>query len=138
MQLIGDMSSHRKKEARIRALYERIPEIECKGLCADQCTAILMSKTEERTLEEAGHEVPQVLDVLRSESHRCPLLCPSSGRCTAYRERPTICRLYGVSPSMECQYGCKPKRMLTESEAGGIMRQVMAIGGRSSSHVIFD
>lgn len=130
------MMSHRKRAAKIRAIYERVPKIACKGLCADQCTVILMSATEERMMRDAGHEPPEMMTALRAK--RCPLLCPSSGRCTAYEARPLICRLWGVVPEMTCPHGCQPERVLSKAQAKSIMHEVQAIGGRSVAHKLFE
>lgn len=132
------MSNHRKRAAKIRAIYERVPKIACKGLCRDQCTVILMSATEERMMRDAGHEPPELLAVIQSESNACPLLCPASGQCTAYDARPLVCRLWGVVPEMPCPHGCQPERVLSRAEASAIMREVQAIGGRSNAHTLIE
>jgi len=46
------------------------------------------------------------------------------GKCKTYEDRPTVCRLWGVTETMECSFGCKPERLLAEGEARKILAEV--------------
>lgn len=105
-------------------LYASLPAIECKGLCARSCGPVMCEPSEAlraggkyklltlngRTV--AAYEVDRKL--------RCNLL--RNGRCTAYDNRPTICRLWGIVETMPCLWGCQPERMLTDAEGREILR----------------
>jgi Fe-S-cluster containining protein len=45
----------------------------------------------------------------------CPLLT-QDGKCSVYRVRPTICRLWGMTKDMKCPHGCKPSRWMNKAE----------------------
>ncbi len=125
------------KRKRLEELYLQIPKIACRGLCADECTVIVMTRMEERIMRDAGHEPPDAMEVLRSKPPRCPLLCPATGRCTAYSVRPAVCRLFGLTPDLPCAHGCKAERMLTKEEGQRIMREIEDLGGKSQFLVDF-
>lgn len=114
---------------KLEVLYARIPKISCKGLCADNCTVILMTPLERRRLQTSGRVAPNALEVLKMAKPVCPLLCPATRACTAYELRPLICRLYGVVARLRCPYGCKPERWLSQSEQDDILREIEEIGG---------
>ncbi|TMD08275.1 MAG: hypothetical protein E6J01_03825 [Chloroflexi bacterium] len=56
----------------------------------------------------------------RQLSLQCPLLTPS-GTCSVYDIRPMICRVWGLTKSMACPFGCVPERWLTEDEAHALL-----------------
>lgn len=103
---------HRKKppQERLQQIYDQVPGIRCKGLCHDECTILLMSRTEyERLLNGAG-EIPP------ATSGACPLLTEDK-RCSAYADRPLVCRQWGVVSTMRCTHGCVPERVLSREAA---------------------
>lgn len=53
----------------------------------------------------------------------CPALS-AFGRCRAYGARPAICRLYGVTEGLPCEYGCVPERVMTDAEAREVLAAV--------------
>ena len=96
---------------RLRAIYARLPKLECKGLCQHSCGPIIMTTAEARRVERVlGHEMGHCGDDLR-----CPML-GEDGRCTVYEVRPLICRLWGMEVSMQCPHGCRPSRYLSREE----------------------
>ena len=111
--------------ATLKQIYAVIPEMECKGLCTDQCTIIPMTGAEWRYMGRADvpHSwlnlnlvhMPSSADVERGV-HACPLLT-EDGRCSEYARRPLICRLWGVADGLPCPHGCKPARRVRDSEA---------------------
>ena len=52
----------------------------------------------------------------------CPLL--RHGRCTVYAQRPLVCRLWGVTESMECPHGCRPVRYLKYAQGQLLLRMI--------------
>ncbi len=122
----------------IRAIYDEIPEVDCKGRCANSCGPIDMSTVERRRLTELGVEIPMFTPEraqrwANQERLDCPALTPLR-TCRVYQDRPLICRLWGVAESMPCVWGCKPKRLLTDDEAYDLIFRVIEIGG----HPLYD
>lgn len=117
----------------IRELYDQIPDIACKGLCANSCGPIDMSDAERSRLVDLGVTIP----VFTSEAGRlwgegarldCPALTPMR-TCQVYEDRPMICRLWGVSESMPCTWGCQPVRELSDAECYDLIFKANEIGG---------
>lgn len=93
------------------ALYEALPQMNCKGLCHECCGPIAMSRVEwQRIQVQLGYTPKGTPDLV------CPMLDRKTNRCSVYAIRPVICRLWGALPSMPCPHGCQPERMLDESE----------------------
>ena len=102
-----------ERRTRLLARYARLPTVECKGLCEDECTVIGFDGVEQEYVADAGLELP----VLRPRpdlgegQNRCSWL--EGGRCTHYAHRPWICRIYGGTEHAEelrgvvCPHGCK-------------------------------
>ena len=110
-----------KKLRVLREIYASIPDAGCKGLCADKCTSAPMFPIELEQLEAAaGRKLPTMPTgdavggiLLGSEiGTPCPLLV--LGRCTAYDQRPLICRTFGSVEGMRCEHGCGPAELLTD------------------------
>jgi hypothetical protein len=118
----------RRLDARLDALYERIPTLPCKGICFDSCGPIAMSNRERARIETGLRSVHVVQ---RNGVSACSML-DQHGRCSCYDIRPAICRLWGVAEGMECPYGCKPERYLTRTEAMMILGEALTIGGGST------
>lgn len=119
------MNRHQRRRALTilqHDVYPKVPNVACKGLCVDQCTAIAMTEAEFARLEAVAGRPPGV-DV----NGTCSLL--KDGRCSAYRDRPLICRIYGTSEAIACPHGCVPERTLTQAQAGALITESMRIGG---------
>lgn len=57
-----------------------------------------------------------------SLTNKCKAL--KDEKCSIYSSRPAICRLYGVTETLECHFGCKPKEKLNKEEAYAIIREI--------------
>ncbi len=123
----------KSKYKKLLTVYSKIPTIDCKGLCHPSCTIVMAEKVEiNRAREATGtnpfnhsrfvNKLEQNMDIDQSGIPDCKAL--KDGRCSIYQFRPTICRLYGVSEGLECQFGCVPKRYLTRDEARRILNEV--------------
>jgi hypothetical protein len=110
------------------ALYAKIPNVECRGLCAHTCnTAIDMSSTERRRIAGRGVDIPPPHQ--RALDETCPALTFLK-TCGVHPIRPTVCRLWGASESMRCPYGCPVDGdVLTDMDAMNIMLESYLIGG---------
>lgn len=112
----------------LRALYDTLPKLKCKGLCANGCrTRIDMSATEWSRLNILV-EAPTWMR--RVEGRVCPVL-QRGKHCGAYGVRPMICRLWGLTqnPGLRCHHGCEPERWLTDVEALEFLFRSFEIGG---------
>ncbi|MCX5066735.1 hypothetical protein OOJ91_12850 [Micromonospora lupini] len=113
----------RDRVAEMDQLYAELPEIDCKGLCHESCTAIVMTPVEQQRVRERGVEVTP-LDM------PCPALTQLN-RCSVRDVRPLICRLYGLVEQMACPHGCRPEGgFVPEATARRLIERSMVIGGR--------
>jgi Fe-S-cluster containining protein len=102
------MSADRSPEgarSALLALYAELPAMQCQGLCSDSCYSLAQT-TVERDL------VRDVTGIELNLVQVPPSACPALGMlktCLAYEVRPLICRLWGMTPGMRCQYGCVPE-----------------------------
>jgi Fe-S-cluster containining protein len=107
---------------KLEAIYAELPDVPCTGQCHTSCSYIGMSEAEHRRIKcEAGVEI---------EMYQSP--CPAldfAGRCSIYRIRPLICRIYGATERMRCPWGCKPERWLTDSEISVLIQRAENIAG---------
>lgn len=107
---------------RLAAVYARIPDARCKGLCAAACGPIGCTPAERVRIERAGgkkltHD-PETLS--------CSMLV--DGRCSVYEKRPLICRLYGSTVGLRCEHGCIPESgLLTDEQAATLLRTIVRI-----------
>lgn len=108
---------NRKRLAILKQIYRRIPEIDCIGKCALGCGTIAASHGEFVHITKITGVRPYLVN-----TDRCNFLV--EGRCSIHVDRPTACRLYGVTEAMPCDWGCRAERMLTEKEAYAIMADV--------------
>jgi uncharacterized protein len=115
-----------KKLRVLREIYASIPSPGCKGLCADACTTIPVFPIEREQLEQAaGRRLPSIpapgtddigaATLMGDEvGAPCPLLV--MGRCSAYEQRPLICRAFGSVEGLRCPHGCRPAELVTDEE----------------------
>jgi Fe-S-cluster containining protein len=116
--------------SRLLRLRTGLPRLQCKGLCQEACGPVPGTRLEEARLISLTGIQPDV----DPETLTCIYL--QEGRCSAYDERPMICRLYGmVQGEMECEHGCVPDRWLSDAEGKRLLRDVEAIGGRNDEWV---
>lgn len=123
------MKSRYKK---LLAVYNKIPSIECKGLCHESCTIAPASKIEVKRVKEifpgrSPFNYEGVLDKIKAEGDVPSCKALKGGRCSIYRYRPAICRLFGVAEGLECPFGCVPSKYLTREEARNILGEVEAL-----------
>lgn len=120
----------------LQHIYDRLPKIECQGLCGRDrhetcCGPIACTHLEAKLLDEyngtktvwedKGHGWLK-MDI---EALFPMMICPHlslSGRCSAYAVRPLICRLWGVVEGLKCPWGCKPERYLTRAESYALLK----------------
>jgi hypothetical protein len=112
------------KRSQLQKIYAKIPKIDCKGLCHESCGVILVSDAEHKILKKKAGVAPS----FNPTTLTCNLL--KDGRCTAYRDRPFICRLWGVVKGLKCPYGCEPEKWLTKEEGDEIKAEIEVISGK--------
>ncbi|GAA1768568.1 YkgJ family cysteine cluster protein [Nonomuraea bangladeshensis] len=124
-----------RQDALLEGIYAKVPDAGCKGLCQAHCHTIAGSKRESQRMEEAGFPgLPTAAGPLLrqrlskvTEAPPCAAL-GDDGRCRAYEVRPLICRLYGATEGLPCEYGCVPEGgRLTEAEADVLKKRVKRI-----------
>jgi Fe-S-cluster containining protein len=93
------------QEEALRALWATLPDVECLGQCWDACGPIRMTTPEHALTERAGFDIPDAAH--NGNAYLCPALTMLK-QCAVYDVRPMICRLWGVSEHMPCNYGCRP------------------------------
>lgn len=102
------MTNSKGKEARfaaLAALYAELPAMACAGLCSDSCFSLVQTGLE-RDYTQARTGVR--LDLVQVPPMACPALTMLN-QCGVYTYRSMICRLWGMTPGMRCQYGCEPE-----------------------------
>ena len=114
----------------IAAIYARLPKLECRGYCHIHCTGVPMSKEEYRRLKEAAGGQLTIVN-----GDRCSIL-DDQNRCSQYRHRPLICRLYGIVEGMRCPHGCRPEYFLTDAEGRELMAEMERIGGKNRHDLV--
>lgn len=63
------------------------------------------------------------------ETWVCPLL--DGDTCTIHPLRPLMCRLWGMTKTMECPHGCQPSRWIDKDEGHALLKEVYDIAGIS-------
>lgn len=114
----------RRRAAQLDALYERLPRLDCQGLCSDSCGPIEVSVVERQRIEAAaGHPLTCGLGA------SCSMLT-ADRRCSVYEIRPLLCRLWGIVESMPCHYGCRPEGgLIPDSDGQQLIVEALQIGG---------
>jgi hypothetical protein len=108
-------------EAELRAIYGSLPRLECRRLCHGSCGPVVMSGLEWGLLTETHGARACGGDLV------CPYLERDSGLCGAYALRPLICRLWGATERLRCEFGCVPERVLSDAEVAALVARVEAL-----------
>lgn len=121
-------------DAALERLYAEIPDmLDCKGHCWRSCGPIEMSDRERERIKERGIEIqPFSAERAARWGMNEPLHCAAltdKKLCAVYDIRPAICRMWGSSEGMECEWGCKPTRYLTQAEGYRVLAESFSIGG---------
>lgn len=127
MRAIPDRSNTMNINEEIDLLYATLPHIECQRRCQKYCGIILMSKAESDRIAKRIGRAPQHTNDLS-----CPMLS-LMGNCTIYDIRPAICRIYGLTKSLQCEFGCTPDRWLDDQEASILVRQIHKLSNPSGA-----
>lgn len=116
-------------------IYAAVPEAHCQGLCTDYCGPVGGSRQEIRRARDAGVDLmTPTRGIFQLGTVGLPLIpkCPAlvDGRCSIYGLRPLICRVWGVSSELPCEYGCQPDRILTKRETSWLLAESVRLGGK--------
>lgn len=128
----------------IRAIYNTLPTIDCKGWCWHSCGPIDMSNAERERTVELGADIPVFTEErsrrwASNERLYCPALTFSAGGsgkvgCSIYADRPLICRIWGLGEDdLSCPYGCEPSRRLNHAEVMALVVETFRIGGHDNT-----
>lgn len=123
----GPAAATQAAEKMLDALYATVPDVACKGLCAEACGPIGMTPVERaRIVREHG------VFIGHAETKPGTLECPAlqGNRCTVYSTRPMICRIFGAVEGMPCPHGCEPAGGRRSDAFGAqMLRAADAFGG---------
>lgn len=128
----------------IEQIYNELPRLNCKRLCQESCGPIVVTPLEwQRMTERAPHRFIPATEVLLDaqpgqpastgimpqtvgeDGATCPLLV--NGKCQTYEVRPLLCRLWGSTKKMRCDFGCEPERWLSDKEGYALLDRVVAL-----------
>jgi Fe-S-cluster containining protein len=116
----------KKDLKKLREIYAKIPEINCKGLCSDYCGAIGMQRGEFQEIERIAGRAPG----LNPLTLTCTFL-DENNQCSVYEIRPLVCRTWGTVENVLCRHGCAPSdgRFLTAAALLELFAEVRAVAG---------
>lgn len=120
--------SNNRRLREIQQIYNLLPRINCTGECWEDCRGIDMSFTERHALRKATGKTVEALE----PDEMCPVLDTETHRCTGYKARPMICRIYGLSEALRCPKGCLPDRELSDKELIMLQTMVLYVSGDMS------
>ncbi|MGL5923737.1 YkgJ family cysteine cluster protein [Chroococcidiopsis sp.] len=107
--------------AELEEIYNSLPLLVCKGKCQECCGVIGVLPIEVENIQTVS-SVPTVDGDLT-----CSKLVQGFGICSIYKQRPLICRLWGIAEEMPCPYGCKPERTIGRKEANKLIAKIQAL-----------
>ena len=117
----------RRADKKLKKLYAKIPTFKCEQGCTACCGVVPWSLVEFEKVkirEEIARKMqaqPCTITPMRTPNcSDCPFYIENKG-CSAYEERPLMCRLYGTTESLECPKGHRPSKMLSKEQANKIM-----------------
>ncbi len=101
----GPDRSEKGRQEALLALYAELPKMVCQGLCSDSCSSLVQTRLERDLIAERTGVRLQLVQ-------RPPAPCAALtmlNQCGVYDTRPMICRLWGMTSGLRCQYGCEPE-----------------------------
>lgn len=115
----------------VDALYKKLPELDCKGLCQECCGPILMTRLEWWRIQQRTGMSLEKFQQETSKDYVCAMLDKSKGACKVYDIRPMVCRIWGSTPKVKCPFGCQPKRWVEDEEVAELLTEVDKISARN-------
>lgn len=108
-------------EQKLLKIYDELPDINCTGECWTSCGPLQIGEVEKRHIraEHGDNKIPRVAHALT-----CNQLTDDK-RCAIHKARPLLCRLYGLTKGLRCQYGCEPEFWVSERKARKLMDRVI-------------
>ena len=111
---------------KIKSIYKKIPKIDCQGKCQQSCGIILMSETEKKQLMKKGIDIPGFKTHPIFGKHTCTKIS-DDGKCSIYKDRPAVCRLWGVVLEMPFPHNCTAEKILTKDEGFSILGELQGL-----------
>lgn len=99
-------------------IYAMVPKLDCRGHCAPLCRnqQLRVANIEARRANAVGVKVDDSSIVFALDPKgRCHKF--RNGWCTVHADKPLVCRLWGATEDMVCDWGCVPERVLPVLEA---------------------
>ena len=122
-------------DAALQAIYNQVPSIpDCQRKCWVSCGPVQMADRERQRIRHSGYKISVARDALASINKFWCEALTREGKCAVYSVRPLTCRLWGVTESMPCPYGCQPNPgYLTDEQGLRLVMESLAIGGSSDA-----
>lgn len=114
----------------LSAIYDKLPTMECKGLCDNYCGPVGVSPRELTAMRRASKKRLRTVTlesggVMLKPVKRLRCQCLRKGRCSIYKDRPLLCRIFGMAEGLLCPHGCQPSRVLSHVEVSALLDQIM-------------
>lgn len=119
----------KRRDKKVRELYKKIPMVKCQGKCTESCSFPVFTEVEKRRVANKHDKwgTMQRADgngyIPETEDGTCPFL--KEGRCSIYKDRPMVCRMFGCTPAMTCSFGCSTT--ITEPEEWDIIDEFFKV-----------
>lgn len=125
----------RSVRRQIQRIYQRVPVLECKGLCGREADGCCSSSVplQAAELAEILHVYGRPAESCGLDVDVCPFLDLANGdlpRCSVHSVRPLICRLWGSvdNERMRCPHGCLPRSpLLSSAQADRLIAELMQL-----------
>lgn len=123
----------RRKDAttqqKLAELYAELPKIDCRGACWDSCTSIRMTSVERRAVDALGTGI-HIPNRTQADGVAVCEALTLLRRCAVHEARPLICRLWGLTESLPCTFGCRPEGgLLSDAEGYLFLARVHELSG---------
>lgn len=122
---------------RLKRIWEKVPEVHCKGYCFASCTNVPLLPAEADYIEEkfqvqlptVTHQQGRLFKTLGPNFEPCRFLIDK--RCSIYEDRPLACRAFGHDlSSLRCPHGCTAARELSGGAFQGMLNELININGK--------
>jgi Fe-S-cluster containining protein len=119
----------REQAKAMKALYARLPRVQCQRKCSTSCSIFLVSAFERDKAErQTGRSFTLEPHPLMNGLPLCSMLT-KDGDCGIHPIRPLICRMWGAVPEMPCPFDCEIENPVPPGKVYEFLRESFEIGG---------
>ena len=125
---------------RLKRIWEKVPEVHCKGYCYASCTNVPLLPAEADYIEQkfqvqlptVMHQQGRQFETLGPNFEPCRFLVEN--RCSIYQDRPLMCRAFGHNlTTLPCPHGCTTAHELSSRAFQGMLNELIHINGKCES-----